>query len=60
MKQRGNYRQDVFAADEDRERYLGSVASAALTHGGVHPSAETANQERGCRRSSAEHDTFDP
>lgn len=33
VTQRGNYRQDVFATDEDRATYLGYVASAALAYG---------------------------
>ncbi|MGH9656694.1 MAG: REP-associated tyrosine transposase [Bryobacteraceae bacterium] len=33
VTQRGNYRQDIFATDEDRETYLGYVASAALAYG---------------------------
>ncbi len=33
VTQRGNYRQDVFAAPEDRKLYLGLVASAAIAYG---------------------------
>lgn len=35
VTQRGNYRQDVFVTDEDREAYLGYVASAALAYGSL-------------------------
>jgi len=33
VTQRGNYRQDIFEADRDRETYLGYVASAASAYG---------------------------
>jgi len=33
VTQRGNYRQDIFVTEEDRETYLGYVASAALAYG---------------------------
>ena len=33
VTQRGNYRQDIFATEGDRETYLGYAASAALSYG---------------------------